>query len=111
MPFAGNIIPRNRWDPVGAKMNDLKIWGVANRPGLEDNLYALLKQGQTAHAADGRIDYNHSDKSRGFFRYSILRGFNDNRATSTSSGRTARLTRRPSTRTCRSRTSTASNQR
>ena len=77
-PFSGNIIPRNRWDPVGAKMNDLKIWGVANRPGVEQNLYALLKQGQTAHAADGRIDYNHSDRSRGFFRYSILRAFNDN---------------------------------
>jgi outer membrane receptor protein involved in Fe transport len=77
-PFTGNIIPHSRWDAVGAQMNDLKIWGVANRPGLEQNLYALLKQGQTAHAADGRIDYNHSDKSRGFFRYSILRGFNDN---------------------------------
>jgi hypothetical protein len=78
VPFAGNIIPRNRWDPVGVKMNDWKIWGVANRPGIENNLYALLKQGQTVHAADGRIDYNHSEKSRGFFRYSILRGFNDN---------------------------------
>jgi hypothetical protein len=77
-PFTNNIIPRSRWDPVGAKMNDQKIWGVANRPGLEQNLYALLKQGQTAHAADGRIDYNHSDKARGFFRYSILRAFNDN---------------------------------
>lgn len=77
-PFADNIIPKSRWDAVGVKMNDLKIWGVANRPGVDENLYALLKQGQTSHAADGRIDYNHSDKSRGFFRYSILRAFNDN---------------------------------
>ncbi|MCW5980171.1 MAG: TonB-dependent receptor [Bryobacteraceae bacterium] len=77
-PFAGNIIPKSRWDAVGVKMNDMNIWGVANRPGVDDNLYALLKQGQTAHSADGRIDYNHSDRSRGFFRYSILRAYNDN---------------------------------
>lgn len=77
-PFPGNIIPRNRWDAVGSKMNDLKIWGVANRPGLDNNLYYGLRQGQTTHAADGRIDYNHSEKSRGFFRYSILRAFNEN---------------------------------
>lgn len=77
-PFTGNVIPRSRWDAVGAKMNDLKIWGVANRPGLDENYYYLLNQAQTAHSADGRIDYNHSDRSRGFFRYSILRAMNDN---------------------------------
>ena len=77
-PFPGNIIPRSRWDAVGAKMNEQQIWGAANRPGLDDNLYYLLRQAQTTHTADGRIDYNHSDKSRGFFRYSILRAFNDN---------------------------------
>ena len=77
-PFSGNVIPRSRWDPVMAKMNDAQVWGVANRPGIDDNLYYTLRVAQNVHQGDGRIDYNHSEKNRLFYRYSILRSFNDN---------------------------------
>ncbi|MCI0628112.1 MAG: carboxypeptidase regulatory-like domain-containing protein [Acidobacteria bacterium] len=72
-PFPGNIIPRDRWDAVSGKMNDDFVFGKANRPGIESNLYHTLRNAQTVHQADGRLDYNHSEKDRFFFRYSNLK--------------------------------------
>ena len=39
-PFPGNIIPKGRFDPVSAKMNADAIFGHANLPGTENNLYS-----------------------------------------------------------------------
>ena len=77
-PFAANIIPRSRWDPVALKMNDAFLWGKANRPGIENNLYYFNRSRQVPHQADGRVDYNVSSKDRFFYRYSVLNATLDN---------------------------------
>lgn len=77
-PFAGNIIPASRYDPVSAKMNADHVFGVPNLPGLTNNLYYLYQNTQDAHAADARIDFNESEKHRMFFRYSLLDSTNGN---------------------------------
>ncbi len=77
-PFPGNIIPASMFDPAAAKMNADHVFGVANLPGLTNNLYYLYQNTQDAHQADGRADYNLSDKQRLFFRYSILDSTNGN---------------------------------
>jgi Carboxypeptidase regulatory-like domain len=77
-PFAGNVIPSNRFDSAAAKMNTDHVFGVANLPGLTNNLYYLYRNTQDSHQADGRVDFNQSDKQRLFFRYSILDSTNGN---------------------------------
>jgi len=77
-PFPGNIIPESRWDSVTAKMNDDKIFGVANLPGISNNLYYLYTNVQTVNQGDGRTDYNYSEKNRFFFRYSHFQSTNGN---------------------------------
>lgn len=77
-PFPGNIIPASMFDPAAAKMNADHIFGVANLPGLTNNLYYLYQNTQDAHQADGRTDYDPTDKERIFFRYSILDSTNGN---------------------------------
>ena len=76
--FPGNIIPASRFDPAAAKMNADHVFGVSNVPGLTNNLHYLYTNKQTVHQADGRIDFNQSDKHRVFFRYSILDSTNAN---------------------------------
>ena len=108
-PFAGNIIPMSRWDPVAAKMNNDYLWGRANLPGTDNNLYYTTTQRRTVHQADGRLDYNLSEKDRFFFRYSRLeRRCWTTRRASTSSTRAGRPTRTATTRTCISPTCTCS---
>jgi len=75
--FPGNIIPRARWDAVAAKMNDAFLWGKPNQAGIENNLYYLSSHDQHVHQADGRVDFNSSEKNRFFVRYSIQKAFND----------------------------------
>ncbi len=77
-PFPGNIIPKSRFDGPAAKMNAGQIFGVANLPGLTNNLYYLSSNTQDAHEGDGRIDFNQSDKHRWLFRYSLLDSTNGN---------------------------------
>ena len=76
--FPGNIIPANRFDPAAAKMNADHIFGVANLPGLTNNLQYLYSNSQDAHQADARIDFNQSDKHRWLYRYSLLNATNSN---------------------------------
>lgn len=71
-PFPGNIIPSTRWDSVAKAMNAADIFGVANLPGLGNNLQYLSNNDQTAHQADGRLDFNRTSTDRIFFRYSVL---------------------------------------
>jgi Carboxypeptidase regulatory-like domain len=77
-PFPGNIIPASRFDPAAAKMNADKIFGVANLPGLSNNLYYLYSNQQTVDQGDGRADYNLSEKDRFFYRYSRMNSINNN---------------------------------
>lgn len=76
-PFAGNIIPMNRWDPVAKAMNAAGIFGVANLPGIGNNLQYLSNNNQTAHQGDGRLDFDRTSTDRIFFRYSVLDATND----------------------------------
>lgn len=77
-PFPGNVIPQNRWDAPAKAINAANVFGVANLPGINNNLQYLGNNSQTAHQADGRIDFNRSSNDRLFFRYSVLDASNDN---------------------------------
>ncbi|HEX7728327.1 MAG TPA: TonB-dependent receptor [Terracidiphilus sp.] len=77
-PFAGNVIPEASWDPAAKAMNAAKIFGVANLPGISQNLYYLSTNRQTVHQGDGRIDFNRTARDRMFFRYSAMSATNDN---------------------------------
>ena len=76
-PFTGNIIPSTRWDSVAKAMNAADIFGVANLPGISNNLRYLSNNNQTAHQADGRLDFDRSSTDRIFFRYSVLDATNE----------------------------------
>jgi Carboxypeptidase regulatory-like domain len=71
-PIQGNMIPQAMWDSAAKNMNSAQIFGVANAPGIVNNLYYLDRLNQTPNQGDGRIDYSISDKSKLFFRYSVL---------------------------------------
>ncbi len=77
-PFPGNIIPASRFDGPAAEMNADRIFGVANLPGISNNLYYLYTNQQTVDQGDGRADYNLSDKDRFFYRYSKMDSLNTN---------------------------------
>ncbi|MDE1162267.1 MAG: TonB-dependent receptor [Acidobacteriaceae bacterium] len=77
-PFANNVIPATRWDSAAAAMNAAKIFGVANLPGISENLKYIATSKGTVHQADGRIDFNRSSRDRIFFRYSVLDAVADN---------------------------------
>jgi hypothetical protein len=79
-PFPNNIIPANRWDPATAKMNNDRIMGTPNLPGIDNNLYYTLNRNRKNHQIDGRGDYNLSSADRFLFRYSGMRADLDNLA-------------------------------
>jgi hypothetical protein len=76
-PFPLNRIPSTRWDSVAKAMNTADIFGVANLPGISNNLRYLSNNNQTAHQADGRLDFDRSSTDRIFFRYSALDATNE----------------------------------
>ncbi len=79
-----NAIPEKRdsfhtaWDPAAKAINAAKVFGVANLPGISNNLEYLGINSQTVHQADGRIDFDRSSRDRIFFRYSVLDSINTN---------------------------------
>jgi len=77
-PYAGNIIPVAEWDPASKNINDAKVFGVANLPGISNNLYYLGTVKQNVDQGDGRIDFNASERHRIFYRYSVLNSVTDN---------------------------------
>ena len=77
-PFPGNIIPQSRWDSSATAINAAKVFGVANLPGISQNLAYLYNNSQTVHQGDGRLDFNRTSRDRIFFRYSVLSSVNDN---------------------------------
>jgi hypothetical protein len=76
-PFSGNIIPSTRWDSVAKAMNAADIFGVANLPGISNNLRYLSNNNQTAHQGDARLDFDRTSTDRIFFRYSVLDATNE----------------------------------
>jgi hypothetical protein len=77
-PYAGNIIPQAQWDAAATKMNAANVFGVANLPGLGNNLAYLGTVRQNVDQGDGRLDFNASERHRIFYRYSILNSVTDN---------------------------------
>ncbi|QOY88706.1 TonB-dependent receptor [Paludibaculum fermentans] len=70
-PFAGNIIPQSRWDPV--VKNILPLYPTANigtNDNLTNNYYFGPSDSDDADQYDFRGDHNFSDKHRFFARYS-----------------------------------------
>jgi hypothetical protein len=76
-PFQNNLIPSSYWDSATAAMNSAKVFGVANLPGLSNNLHYVGSDKQNSYQADGRIDYFRSPRDRIFYRYSVLASTND----------------------------------
>lgn len=76
-PFPNNVIPQNRWDAAAAAINGGKVFGVANLPGLSNNLHYIGSDVQHSYQGDGRVDYSRSPRDRMFFRYSALSSTND----------------------------------
>ncbi len=77
-PYANNMIPSTAWDSAATKMNAAKVFGVANLPGISNNLYYLGSVRQSVNQGDARLDYDLSQRNRTFFRYSILNSTTDN---------------------------------
>jgi len=69
-PFAGNIIPASRLDPVGQKM--LSAWPSPNQAGTADfrnNFFVAGKALETYWANIGRVDHAFSESHRIFVRF------------------------------------------
>jgi len=76
-PFAGNAIPRSRFDPVAAKLVDL--WPQANftGSGARSNYVSATPWIQTRDQGDMRVDHNFNDSNKVFARVSLTRFHND----------------------------------
>jgi hypothetical protein len=70
LPFAGNIIPTNRLNPVALKLQAL--YPLPNIPGRPDggaNYSVNTLQQDSYNNTLGRIDYNANDRNKFFFTY------------------------------------------
>ncbi len=74
-PFPNNVIPTNRLNPIALKI--LALVPVPNQPfnvaAPNNNYFALLPFTKDSTLADGKIDYNISDKDRLSGRFSFQR--------------------------------------
>jgi hypothetical protein len=79
-PFAGNMIPSSRFDPTGQKaINDLwKPNGSGDDPSGINNFEIVYGWWLHYWNFSDRVDYNHSDKLRMYFRYSQYKTDLDN---------------------------------
>ena len=80
-PFAGNIIPANRFDPAAAKI--MALYPATNQPVRignfpQNDYFASTAGRQTTDQGDGRVDYKLSDKDSlfGSLSWSNLSKFN-----------------------------------
>ena len=78
--FPNNTIPRERWDPITAKVLDL--WPMPNttssRPGPYQNYFQNVSNAQTVDAFDIKLDYQFEHAGRLFVRESYTRRILDN---------------------------------
>jgi hypothetical protein len=76
-PFANNTIPRDRWDPMGARLLALfPAPNLAGRPAAGGRVienFGVQRPGdELTHKVDVRTDYSMSQAGRLMFRYSLL---------------------------------------
>jgi hypothetical protein len=71
-PFAGNVLPPGRLDPVAQKIED--YMPMPNRPGLVNNFYAATPYIWHQHWFIPRVDYNISQQQRISFSGTIEPG-------------------------------------
>ncbi|MEX2260561.1 MAG: carboxypeptidase regulatory-like domain-containing protein [Bryobacteraceae bacterium] len=72
LPFAGNVVPSSRFDPVSRTM--IGLYPTSNIPGrdnLPDNYFFSPSDADNAYQYDFRVDHNLTDSHRLFARYSI----------------------------------------
>ena len=81
-PFPGNVIPKNRFDPVAVKFLGYQPWntpnnlggsGFVDRTGPHTNYGAESKYRSYRTRYDSKIDHNISDKNRIFGRVSLVK--------------------------------------
>ena len=68
-PFAGNIIPVNRLDPVAVKL--LSLFPAPNNPGIANNMVTNPIKSINNSTMDIRLDHNFSEKDQTFLRVSM----------------------------------------
>ena len=66
--FAGNLIPRERIDPIASKI--LSLYPLPNGPGLANNYTGVRNRTQDAKTTDVRADHIFDQNDRLFLRYS-----------------------------------------
>jgi Carboxypeptidase regulatory-like domain len=67
-PFAGNIIPANRIDPISQAF--VNLYPDANQPGTKNNYVITPVEPYLLNQGDFRGDYHQSDINQYFFRFS-----------------------------------------
>ncbi|HEV8132285.1 MAG TPA: TonB-dependent receptor [Acidobacteriota bacterium] len=67
--FPNSLVPRERWDPVAAKL--VELYPHANLPGDVRNFFYNPEQRVSAHQMDARFDYKISDTDNLFARFSL----------------------------------------
>ena len=67
-PFAGNLIPQNRWDPVTAKL--MNAYPMPTTSALSSNLVTTPSRTQNWNQFDVRVDHTQSDRNNFLGRYS-----------------------------------------
>ena len=68
-PFAGNVIPPGRIDPIAARF--VALYPDPTSPGLANNYSSTTLRTQNSTTADARIDHRFSDTNSVWGRYSI----------------------------------------
>ena len=73
-PFAGNVVPANRIDPVAK--NIVNYYPLPNQPGLPfsavNNYYVATTTVENTNSIDFKVDENLNERNRFFARYSRL---------------------------------------
>ena len=67
-PFPGNVIPRERWDPVTAQL--INAYPRPTTPALANNLVTTPTRTQDWNQFDGRVDHSQSANDSFLGRYS-----------------------------------------
>jgi hypothetical protein len=67
-PFPGNIVPRNRWDPLAPKI--LALYPKPTGAGIVNNYFFAPSESNDVNTYDIKGDHNISDASRFSIRYS-----------------------------------------
>ncbi len=67
--FPNDMIPANRFDPIGAGL--VNLWPLPQRAGVANNFVSNPIKHSDIHRGDGRVDHQLSSRDMLFYRYSI----------------------------------------